>query len=244
MKTQRSSGFIPAVVYGAKKDPRSLWVNRKELEKAMTRVHGANVLFKLMISDPSTSLRTGKSNVADAKAETVLLKSLQRDVCSDLPIHADFLRVDIHQKVEISVAVHVKGEAKGVKDQGGILEHLLREIKVRCLPTEIPAAIEVDVSKLEIGQGVTAGDLKLPEGVERLTVAAHVVINIVAPARVEEAAAPAAAAGGEPEVIAKGKKEEEAQGAAAGAQAKPAAAGAQAKTAAAPAAAKTEAPKK
>ncbi|MBI2070449.1 MAG: 50S ribosomal protein L25 [Elusimicrobia bacterium] len=226
MKTHRKEGVIPAVVYGIKKEPKSLWVARRELEKALQQAHSGNVLFKLHLEEGEGTKPKKKAADTDGPGDTVLLKTMQRDVLSGVPIHADFLRVDIHKKVDVEIPVHVSGEASGVKNQGGILEHLLHKVKVRCLPTAIPEAVTVDVTPLEIGQGTLAGDLKLPEGVELLTDKSHVVLNVVAPTKVEELTAPAAApAATEPEVITKGKKEEgAAEGAAAPAAAAKAAA--------------------
>lgn len=245
MRTKRLAGSIPAIVYGAKADPRSVWVSRLELEKAMRSAHSANVLFKLDVatqeSGQTDKISTKKSAVKNSGAETVLLKSLQRDPATEVPVHVDFVRVDVHKKVEIEVAVHVTGNAVGVKDHGGILEHIMREVKVRCLPTHIPEAIAVDVSDLDIGQGVVAGDLNLPDGVELVTDAGHILINVVTPTK-EEEPAPAAATAAEPEVITKGKKEETPEGAAA-ATAKPSGPAA-AKQPAPAAPAKTETPKK
>jgi large subunit ribosomal protein L25 len=139
------------------------------------------------------------------------------------------------EKIEISVPIHVVGEAPGVKVSGGTLEHLTRSLKVRCLPSNIPQMVEVNVSTLEIGQSILVKDLKPIEGVEILTDVGLIVVNVVVP-KVEEEVAPAAAAvpgAAEPEVIAKGKKEEEG---AEGEAAKPAA-GADAKKPAAGAAA-------
>lgn len=214
LRANRQKGIIPAIVYGAKKDPKSLWVSNKELEKAMRQAHSANVLFELTMEEAGfeeekAAKTKKKPSSKTSSSETVLLKDIQRNVIDDTPIHVDFLRVDIHKEVEVAVAVHVTGESSGVKNQGGILEHILREIKVRCLPTAIPELITVDVSHLEIGQGLLVGDLKLPKGVELVTDASHVMVNVVAPARVEEpvVAAVTAETSAEPEVIAKGKKE-------------------------------------
>lgn len=226
VKSNRAKGVIPAVLYGAGK-PESLWVNRKALEGLLHKAHSANALVSLSIEGEKAS-----------RKQIALIKSLQRDVIYNTPIHADFFRVNIHQKVEVSVPVHLEGESSGVKNQGGILEHLLRELKVRCAVSDIPAGFTVNVASLEIGQSIHVSDLKVPAGVEVLNTANQVVTTVVAP-RAEEAAPAAvdAVAAAQPEVIAKGKKEEEGAEAAAG---KVPAGG---KAAPAPAA-KTETPKK
>lgn len=189
MKKNRREGLIPAVVYGAGKDPKTFWVSFKDIERAFHKARSTNVLFEL-----------GK--------DTVLLKEIQKDLISDTPLHIDFLRIKLTEKVEVDVPLRLTGESKGVKNQGGILEHLLRELKVRTLPTEIPEAISIDVSDLEIGQGLLVKDLKIPQGLEISTDANHIVVNVVAPAKEEAAPAPVeAVAEAQPEVIGKGKKE-------------------------------------
>ncbi len=214
----RLEGQIPAVVYGGKKSPENLALNLKNLTQLL-KGHGGNVLMNLKLGDG---------------AEIVLLKDVQRDVLSHDVIHVDFQRVSMTEKLEVNVPLHVAGEAPGVKVGGGILEHILRNLRVRCLPTDIPDSISVDVSQLQLNQGIKVKDLVLPTGVEAMNDREGLVMNIVAPAAEEVAATPAAGAapaGTEPEVIAKGKKPEEGEEAAAGA--KPAAGGK-----AAPAAAK------
>jgi large subunit ribosomal protein L25 len=86
-------------------------------------------------------------------AEMVLLKDVQRDVLSHDVIHVDFQRISMTEKLEVNVPLHVAGEAPGVKVGGGILEHILRNLRVRCLPTDIPDSISVDVSQLQLNQG-------------------------------------------------------------------------------------------
>jgi large subunit ribosomal protein L25 len=144
------------------------------------------------------------SNVAYAgtdigAGETVLLKDLQRDFLTHNIVHVDFQRVSMTEKLEVNVPLHIVGEAPGVKLSGGILEHILRELRVRCLPADIPDGINIDVSALQINQGVKVKDLVLPKGVESLIDGGSLVVNIVAPAE-EEVATPATAAptGAEP----------------------------------------------
>jgi large subunit ribosomal protein L25 len=152
----------------------------------------------------------------DSASHPVLVKEIQRNPIARAILHVDLQRVSLKQKVEASVPVHVKGEAPGVKLGGGVLEHVLREVRVRCLPTEIPAALDADVSALQIGHGIRAKDLALPPGVELAVDAELIIINIVAPTILEEptpSATPAAATA-EPEVIKKGKVEEGEEGAA------------------------------
>ncbi|HRY29474.1 MAG TPA: 50S ribosomal protein L25 [Elusimicrobiota bacterium] len=203
LRLLRDSGEVPAVVYGGKKGPHPASVNAKKMTEIL-KSQGTNVVF---------SLKLGKDS------ETVLLKDLQRDPISRKIVHVDFQRISLTEKIEVNVPIHVKGEAPGVKLSGGILEHIQREVRVRCLPTAIPSAVEVDVSGLQINQGLKMKDVKFPEGLEVLSDPELIVVNIVAPTEFKEetpAAAAAAVPGAtEPEVIAKGKKPEEgAEGAA------------------------------
>lgn len=191
----RSTRMIPAVVYGGDKPPVSVVVSEKDLTKA-TKSGGANAILHLK----------------HAKGEdTVILKVMQRHAVSLAPIHADFQRISLKEKIEVKVPIHVVGEAPGVKLHGGILEHVLRELRVRALPTAIPQKIDIDVSSLELNQNVLVKDVKVPNEVEVLDAADHIVLNVVQPTAEAAPATPEAAAAGaaEPEVIAKGKKEEE-----------------------------------
>ncbi|MGQ0645321.1 MAG: 50S ribosomal protein L25 [Elusimicrobiota bacterium] len=197
LRALRESGEVPAVVYGGQKPPVSVSVTAKEL-----KIHGgASALINLKVG---------------SEAETVLLKDVQRDPISRKFIHLDFQRISLTEKIEVSASLRFTGEAPGVKLGGGILEHILREVRVRCLPTAIPEAIEVDVSGLQLNQGLRVKDLRPPEGVEVLNDKELLVANVVAPTILEETPAPGAVpAAAEPEVIAKGKKPEEgAEGAA------------------------------
>jgi large subunit ribosomal protein L25 len=193
----RAARKIPAVIYGGKNGAASVAVDEKEL---MDGLHSAG-------HNAIIHLKHG------SKEDTVILKELQRHVVSGKPIHADFVRVDMKQKVEVQVPLHVAGEAPGVKLQGGILEHILRELEVRCLPGAIPQEIKVDISALEMGQGIHVKDLPIHEGVEVLSDPEQTVVHIVQ-VRVKEEDKPAeegaeGAEGAQPEVIAKGKEKEE-----------------------------------
>lgn len=216
----RTEGWIPGTLYGNGK-PAEIAVDQKSFNKAIHTKAGTNALFNVKFGT-ETSL--------------AIIKEVQRHIIKHVPIHVDLKRINMKEKLTISIPAHVVGEAPGVKTSGGILEHITREIRVRCLPDDIPVTIDVDVTKLELGHGIKVKDLPALKGVEFLTAADTIIVNVVAP-KVEEEKAPvaaegAAAAGAQPEVIAKGKKEEEGAASAA-AGAKPAAGAA--KPAAAPA---------
>ena len=194
LRQSRQAQKLPAVVYGGKKPPLAVTVSERALRKAI-QSGGANAIIHL--KHPKGE-------------DTVIVKEVAKDVVTHAPLHVDFQRISLKEKIEVKVHLKIVGEAPGVKLQGGILEHILREVEVRCLPTEIPHEIPIDVSTLNINQRLCVSDVKVPAGVEVKTPAEQIVVNIVAPTA--EEAAPAAAAEGapaEPEVIAKGKKEEE-----------------------------------
>lgn len=202
IRALRTSGRVPGVTYGDNAKPVTLSVDAKGLQAALRGERGRNALITLKL---------------DGGSHAVLVKEIQRHAISRDIEHVDFYRVSLKKKIEAEVPVHVKGEAPGVKLGGGVLEHVVRAVRVRCLPTEIPASLDVDVSSLQVGQGLKAKDLPVPQGVELLVDAESVIVNVVAPTILEEptAAVPGAAAtAAEPEVIKKGKLEEGAEGAA------------------------------
>ena len=227
VKAMRLKGLVPGIAYGDKAAPMPITLQEKSVQTILHSKGGRNALISLKVG---------------ADSHAVLIKEIQRHPITRALWHVDFQRVSLKQKIEAKVPVHVTGEAPGVKVGGGVLEHLVRELRVRCLPTEIPASVDVDISSLQLGQGLRAKDLALPANVELLTDAESVVIHVITVHIVEETpATPEAVAGAatpaEPEVIKKGKVEEGAEGAA------PAAGADKKAAAAAPAAGKTEAKK-
>jgi len=194
----RAAGQIPAVIYGHGETPRPIAVDFREFEVALRGHKGSNAIVNL--------------NVAGGEF-TALVRDVQYDPLSRLIIHLDFQHISLTEQIEVDVPVHLVGTPIGVKDAGGILEHLLRTLKVKCLPTAIPASIDVDVSALNIGDNLHVRDLVAGTGYEVVTEADVAVAAVVAPAAEEVVAAPAegaVAAGTEPEVVGtKGKKEGE-----------------------------------
>ena len=147
---------------------------------------------------------------ADGEKKLALLKNFQVDPIRSELLHTDFFEVSLTETVRITVHVTTKGEPIGVKRDGGILQHPIREIMIECLPDKIPGKIELDISKLEVGQSLHVSDLRVEEGIKILTDPHEVIVNVVESAvevaPVAEVVAPVTA---EPEVIKKGKKEEE-----------------------------------
>ena len=179
----RVAGRIPAILYGQGKDSIPLALDPRALDKVL-RSSGANTLLDLTVQ--------GRSDLGTPVA---LVKDLQRHPIRGTILHADLYQVDLTKTVEVEVPIHLLGKAKGI-DFGGILEHSLREVALECLPRSIPAAIEVDVSNMEIGDVIHVRDLALPAGVSLVTDPDLGVVHVALPAAEETpvAAAPEAAA--------------------------------------------------
>jgi large subunit ribosomal protein L25 len=228
VKKLRNSGRIPAVIYGRQQEPQSLEILSKDMENLVHHSVSENVLVDLAVKDDARPKRLA------------LVQEVQHHALSGAMLHVDFHEVAENEKVTISVPVEAAGEATGVKNSGGVLEHVLFKIKVRALPKDLPEVITLDVSHLEIGQAIHIGDIKPPANVEILG-DKHISVIAVAAALTEAqeaAAAEAAGATGEVEMI-KEKKEGEAGAAApAAGKAGDKAAAPAAKGAAAPAAEK------
>jgi len=194
-RSLRRSGKVPATLYRAG-NAQSIQLSRKELAKLINSVGGEQVMVDLQFADGVNKL--------------ALLKDFQVDPVRSELLHSDFFEVSLTEAIKITVHVATHGEPVGVKRDGGILQHPLREILIECLPDKIPGKIDLDISKLEIGQAIHVSDLKLEEGIKILTDLHEVIVNIVEPI-VEEVApvAEAAPVVAEPEVAKKGKKEEE-----------------------------------
>lgn len=187
----RAAGQIPGVLYGHGEVPVAIAVDAREFTTKMRQHKGGN---------PIVSLNLGSGDV------TALVRDAQIDPLSQLVIHLDFQHISLTETIEVEVSVRAVGVAAGVKDGGGILEMITRSLEVRCLPTAIPAHIDVDVTALGVGQSMHVSDIKV-EGFSILTDPDTTVIHIAAPLVEEAAATPAGTA--EPEVVgAKGKKEE------------------------------------
>ena len=198
----RREGSIPAVVYGAYKDPVSVAVNPREIFKIVRSKTGYNTIFNLSIAGGETT--------------PVMVVDQQVDPIKGTLLHADLKRIDLTKRIRVSVPVHTTGEAHGVKVQGGLLEVITRAVEIECLPDEIPEGFTVSVTDLMIGQSKRAADVPLSGSMKLISSADAVIAHAVALRAEEvatpaEGAAPAAEGGGaEPEVIKKGKKEEEA----------------------------------
>jgi large subunit ribosomal protein L25 len=200
----RREGRVPGVLYGEGKDATPISVEPRALLRILHSESGANTLISLKL--------TGAGDTR------VLVKDFQLDPVTHQVLHADFYRVAMDKALEVTVPVTIKGEPKGVKQQGGIVEFIRREIVVSCLPADIPEHIEVDVSELMLHQGIRVREIATNPRWTPITEGEAMLVHVIMP-KAEEAAAtaePAAAtaAPAEPEVIKKGKKEEEGEAAA------------------------------
>ena len=195
----RTTGLIPAVLYGAGKQPRSIAVDPKQINRILHSEAGHNTIFDVVLDGEQT-----KAMVVD----------WQNDPIKDHLLHVDLKRIAMDKKMRLSVPVHVKGEAVGVKTEGGILDIVMREVEIECLPADIPAYINVDVSHLAYGHGIRVSDLPKSDKVKYLNDPDLTIVHVTAVkeevvATPDAAAADAAAAPAEPEVIKKGKQETE-----------------------------------
>ncbi|MFQ5720690.1 MAG: 50S ribosomal protein L25 [Acidobacteriota bacterium] len=171
----RRAGMIPAVVYGAAKPVVPVSVDPAVLQAVIGSQSGENTLLKLRLK--------GK----DAERHA-MIKDYQVDPVSGCVVHADFIRIDMEQKITVSVPIQIHGTAPGVKDQGGLLEVVQRNLEVECLPGDIPEQLLVDVSELNIGDNVRVENLAAGKRFLILQDADTVIVTLVAPRAVEEEA--------------------------------------------------------
>ena len=199
-KQLRKEGKIPAVVYKSGKIGINISTDKKELWKALHTEAGENALITLDISGGAKPAK-----------KTVIVQEIQHDPLSDEILHVDFHEISLKEKIKVSVPVQIKGEAEGVK-VGGVLNQVLWEMEVECLPTDIPEHIVINVSELKMNEAIHVKEVKVKDGVRFLDDADDVVVAVVPPQaeEVEETeAVEATEEGAEPEVIKKGKKDEE-----------------------------------
>ncbi len=202
-KKSRKAGFIPGVVYSRGAAALSLEVPKKDLYQLLHAHADENLIVNLAIDS--------------GDSRTAIISEVQTHPVNDEILHVDFKGISMDEKIVVKVALHAKGESIGVKE-GGILDHVRREIEIECLPSQIPEKIEVDVTDLAIGKSLHVSELILPEGIVCLDDPETVLLTVVVP-RAEEEIAPAATAEAgeavgeeakaEPEVIKKGKEETE-----------------------------------
>lgn len=197
----RAAGRIPAVVYGARKEGQApegvaVAVDPKALLRILRSESGANTLISLKVEGAQSH---------------VMVKEYQIDPVTHTLLHADFYQLAMDKAITVTVPILIKGEPRGVKLQGGMLDFVTREIHVECLPTDIPEHIDIDVSELMLNQAIRLRDLPVSPKWKPITEPDTMLVHVVLP-KAEEAAAAADAAptaGAEPEVIKKGKDDKD-----------------------------------
>ncbi len=165
----RKEGNVPAVLYGKGTEPLSLVINPSELKTALSTEAGENTLLDI--------------RVKDGEAETPklsLLREIQYDYLTSKPIHFDFQALDMKQNITVNVPVQIEGRPIGVKE-GGILEEVLREITVECLPINIPNSFILDVTEMDIGDSIHISTLEIEEGVTILHEPEDTIVTVLAP---------------------------------------------------------------
>ena len=196
----RKEGNVPAILYGKGTEPLALVINPGELKQALSTEAGENTLLEMNVKHGSEEIK-----------KLSLLREIQYDFLTGKPIHFDFQALDMNKKITVQVPVKIVGKAKGVKE-GGILEEILREITVECLPKDIPNSFEIDVTELEIGDSIHVSSLDVAEEVDMLNDSEETIVTVLAPKMEIEVAAEEAEAEEEAEGEApEGAEEEEAE---------------------------------
>ncbi len=198
----RSTGQVPAVVYGGGSDPVPIRVDERKVGEILSSGAGGNAIFLLQLHGTD-------------QQRHAMIRELQSDSITGEMIHIDFQRIVMDQKVRVMVPIELHGEAVGVKTEGGLVDFVTREVEVECLPGQIPAHFEVDLAPLHIGQHLEASALEVPEGVE-LQDPERVIVSVSLQKVVEEEVEDVdedelliEAESEEPEVISRGKAEGE-----------------------------------
>ena len=195
VKSVRTRGAVPAVIYGANKTASNLEVTRRDLEVILSHAVGENILVDLEIQDGSKVTN-----------QLSLIQEVQHHPIRREILHVDFHAVSMTEKITAEVTIELVGEADGVKNFGGLLEQSIRSLSIRCLPQNLPEIIKVDVTALKIGDSIHIRDLALPAGVEAQD-DGDLTVFIVAEPTVAEAEPAAAAEAKAPEVIKEKKAE-------------------------------------
>lgn len=171
LKKLRTEGLVPGIVYGQKSDSDTVAIQAKDITAIIQSPSGANTLVELSLN---------------GKKDIVMIKELKRDIMlADRYTHVDLLRISLKNKLEVQVPLVLTGTAAGVAE-GGVVQQVMREIALKCLPTDIPEAIELDISHLAVGESLSAGDLSVPASAELLTDPADAVVTVAAPRLTED----------------------------------------------------------
>jgi large subunit ribosomal protein L25 len=186
----RKEGKLPGIVYGHGQTPEPVTIPVRELNTLLE--HGAH-LVELKVN---------------GSAQQCLIKDVQFDHLGIMPVHVDFARVDLHERVKVRVPFEFRGTPVGVQE-GGLLDHDMVDMEIECLVTEIPESIRVNVANLKLGQALHVRELELPESVKAMASPEAIVASVRAKAAEVEAAAPTEEAATQPEIIGRKEKVEE-----------------------------------
>ncbi len=202
----RASGFIPAVVYGGGRDSLSIQVEKQVIHDLLRQEGGEHAVFLLKLAGTDKSRHT-------------MVRDVEIDSVSRQIIHIDFQRVLMTEKVKVMVGIELLGTPEGVKNEGGVMDFITREVEIESLPGDLPAKLTLDVTDLNIGDHLEAKDLEIPEKVELMEELGRVIVS-VAHSRVSDEVEEAEAEGEEllleaeaeePELIGRGKEAEESE---------------------------------
>lgn len=174
VKDLRDAGFIPAVIYSEGKDALSLKLSHRQLVQLVHQHRIEGVVINVTIKDDKKQ-----------KSRPCIIKEIQYDPVHGEIIHVDFNQISLTEEIKVNIPVVAKGEPAGVKLEGGSLEHILWEIEVSCLPTNIPKDIEIDVSALKLGDSVHIKDIVPPKGVKILNDPGSIILSVAAPMKEE-----------------------------------------------------------
>lgn len=196
VKAVRRQDAFPAIVYGGDRGPTPIRVDRRTFQKILRLHRGQNIVFHLNVLEGDKKLRD----------YSALVQEKQYHPVSDQLTHVDFKRISLTDKITVKVAVETKGEAIGVKQDGGSLDHALWEVELECLPTNIPKKIDLNVESLNIGEAIHVKELAVPPGSVFKTDPEAIVVSVVPPMR-EVEASDEEAESAEPEVTKEKKKD-------------------------------------
>ena len=198
----RKSGFIPSVIYGLGQEPLIIKVGSQNFKDLIKGKGLSGHIFDIALKDGT---KKSKKNI------TVLLKDVQREPLTREISHLDFLRIEMEKEVEIEVPISLINEeiSVGVKEEGGVLAHGLKEITIACLPKDIPEHIELDITDLKLGESLKVSDIELADNIRILTDPEEVIATITYSTQLEEEPEEEEEIEAEPELIGKEKPEEE-----------------------------------
>lgn len=195
-RRMRADGRVPGNVYGLDRPPFKVAVNPRRIDEVLRLGSGVNTIFALALK-------------GETRKREAMIKEIQRDPITERPLHIDFVRVDPTRTLHVSVPIQLTGIPTGVKNDGGILDFVHREVQIECLPANIPEHLDVDISELHINQHVAVKDLGVGADFTILDDPEQIVAVVAAPRAEEEVAvAEDADAAAEPEVAEKGKEDE------------------------------------